>query len=239
MNTCSRIESLGQKHKIHMSEEVVRLLEEAGKGHWAIPREGLVHPKGKQALQTYWLRLTNVSSGTDSSITDESAAGHFGTSESERRLHVRPIRNDAVNASLEDPTLDRLLWQTAPSKKDELLIDWNTDVLCQLLADLDASRRADRSPKPSTEVEVPKHTTTPLDELVAVINMPAPSFKSLERMNSMTARPTISDVVRSEIRDYVRTVASTYPRHAFHNFGTFLFIHCAMKHPSFFSVLKC
>ena len=197
------------------------MLEEAGKGHWAIPRDGLVQPKGKQALQTYWLRLTNASSGTGSSITDESAIGHFGTSESERRLQVPPVRNDVINASLEDPMLDKLLWQTAPSKKDELLIDWNTDVLCQLLADLDASRRADSLPKPAKEIEAPKQKTTPLDEVVAVINMPAPSFKSLERMNSMTAKPTILDTVRSEIRDYVRTIASTYPRHAFHNVSCF------------------
>ena len=220
MNTASRIESLGQKHKIHMSADVVQLLEEAGKGHWAIQRDGLVYPKGKQALQTYWLRLSNSSSGTGSSVADESAAGHPGMSESEPHHLIPPERNYAEDAALEDPMLDRLLWKTLPNKKDELLIDWNTDVLCQLLADVVASRSNDGLPEQTSETIIPKQMTKPLDEVVAVINMPAPSFESMERMHSMTQRLAIPDYVRSEISDYVRTIASAYPRHAFHNVST-------------------
>lgn len=218
MNTCSRIESLGQKNKIHMSEEVVRLLEASGKGHWAIPRDGLIHPKGKQALQTYWLRLSNASSGTGSSITNESAGGHVVTPDPDGFLPIPPPRNDVSNASLGDPMLDKLLWQSPPTKKNEALINWNTDVLCQLLANLVASRMADHSHIPESEFDVANQMTRPLDEVVATIHIPTPSFEVLESMNSLAVnKPTISESVRAEIRDFVHTIASSYPTHAFHN----------------------
>ena len=219
MNTCSRIESLGQKNKIHLSEEVVHLLEASGKGHWVIPRDGLVYPKGKQALQTYWLRLSSTSSGTGSSITDEPTRGPAVTDDAEDLLQQAPqLRENVSHHELEDPMLDGLLWQSAITKKTKSLIDWNTDVLCQLLATLVASREADRPRARAPEAAIVNPTARPLDEVVDVIPMATPSFEALESMNSMSARrPMISDDVRAEIRDYVHTIASTYPAHSFHN----------------------
>jgi len=51
VNTAARMESLGKKHFIHVSESTMKLLVEAGKGHWVTPREDKVVAKGKGELQ--------------------------------------------------------------------------------------------------------------------------------------------------------------------------------------------
>lgn len=52
MNTCARIESTGQKGRIHVSKETADLLAVAGKGNWVVPRMETVHAKGKGELES-------------------------------------------------------------------------------------------------------------------------------------------------------------------------------------------
>lgn len=47
MNTTSRMESTGEKNRIHCSQETADLLAKAGKQHWFFPREEKVFAKGK------------------------------------------------------------------------------------------------------------------------------------------------------------------------------------------------
>jgi hypothetical protein len=46
------MESTGAPGRIHLSQEVVDLLLDAGKSHWVITREDKVHAKGKGVLNT-------------------------------------------------------------------------------------------------------------------------------------------------------------------------------------------
>ena len=55
MNTASRIETTGQRDKIHLSQETADQLIAADKGHWIKAREDRVQAKGKGELKTYWL----------------------------------------------------------------------------------------------------------------------------------------------------------------------------------------
>ena len=56
MNTTSRIESSGEKGKVHISESTATFIVAAGKQHWLTPRAELVTAKGKGQMQTFWLR---------------------------------------------------------------------------------------------------------------------------------------------------------------------------------------
>jgi Adenylate and Guanylate cyclase catalytic domain len=51
----ARMESNGERNRIHCSLETAQLLEHAGKAAWIQPRETLIHAKGKGTLQTYWV----------------------------------------------------------------------------------------------------------------------------------------------------------------------------------------
>jgi Adenylate and Guanylate cyclase catalytic domain len=63
VNTASRMESNGLPNRIHGSEETAKLLVEAGKGHWVLPREDLVEAKGKGTIQTYWVEQASRETG--------------------------------------------------------------------------------------------------------------------------------------------------------------------------------
>ena len=79
MNTCSRIESTGERNKIHMSRETAEILMAHGKAHWCRKREDSVNAKGKGVLSTFWLEVKGDSTqSTDSSSqgTDHLAADH-------------------------------------------------------------------------------------------------------------------------------------------------------------------
>ena len=57
VNTTARIETSGERNKIHCSEETANLLRKAGHGNWLIPRNEKVHAKGKGLLKTYFIRV--------------------------------------------------------------------------------------------------------------------------------------------------------------------------------------
>ena len=57
MNTASRIETKGERDRIHISKATADLLTLGGKAHWLTKRDDTVYAKGKGALETYWLSL--------------------------------------------------------------------------------------------------------------------------------------------------------------------------------------
>ncbi|CAB9513649.1 Receptor-type guanylate cyclase gcy [Seminavis robusta] len=56
VNTAARMESNGQRNRIHVSQETADILIGMGKEHWVAAREELVHCKGKGDLQTFFIR---------------------------------------------------------------------------------------------------------------------------------------------------------------------------------------
>ena len=55
VNMASRMESLGEKNRIQLSQSTADRLIATGKGGWIRPRETKVEAKGKGLVQTYWL----------------------------------------------------------------------------------------------------------------------------------------------------------------------------------------
>lgn len=198
MNTASRIESTGQKHKIQLSEDVFKYLEAAGKAHWVIPREGGVKAKGKGELQTYWLKLGGDSVSSDSTgIADEPRGDEM---KSTSRRH----------SLLGNNILDPILWKTETNSTDERLVDWNTDVLMSLLTNVVASRTDDHAVEQA--IQPVQSRDIPIHEVAAVIHMPTFSMVEEERKVQLT------ETIRNELRDYVDAIASAYQRNAFHSF---------------------
>jgi class 3 adenylate cyclase len=55
VNTASRMESTGERSRIHVSQSTADLLLAAGNDNWIQAREDLVHAKGKGSIQTFWV----------------------------------------------------------------------------------------------------------------------------------------------------------------------------------------
>jgi len=80
MNKTSRIESSGQKGRVHISEEMANILKASGKGHWLSKREDTVNLKGLGAVPTYWLGLHNARHSATGSVTSHTSTESSGPS---------------------------------------------------------------------------------------------------------------------------------------------------------------
>ena len=199
MNTTARIESSGQKNRVHMSKETAELLTAAGKGHWVSARKDKVLAKGKGELETFWLDLRDGRRATSSS------EGETTTSSD----------NDAS-------------WDTnhdAMQHKIERLIGWQVDVFSRSLKQVVARRNAAiyaGTLEPNTEQSKKlkfehKNGQTCLDEVKEIISLP--EFNSdVVNKEEDAAHIELGDEVTSQLRQFIRTVAGMYRNNGFHNF---------------------
>ena len=72
MNTASRMESLSEPNRIHVSPATADALIRAGRAEWLVPRSDRVLAKGKGEMATYWLDHVN-SSAADRSVKDKNS----------------------------------------------------------------------------------------------------------------------------------------------------------------------
>ena len=80
----SRMESLGEKNRIQLSQSTADRLVATGKGGWIRPRETMVEAKGKGLVKTYWLA---------------SRSNQSKKSASKRRLSLEQTKEDVLHFS--------------------------------------------------------------------------------------------------------------------------------------------
>jgi class 3 adenylate cyclase len=218
VNTASRMESSGVPSRIHASEQTVSLLKKSSKSSWVIPRDGTVDLKGKGRLQTYWLdprrqRWCSVSSA----ITGESLEKHSISMawDSDAPPDLVAIEN-ATKA-----TCERL----------QRLIDWNVEVLFDLLTRVATQREALRARaaapglsaddvEPHAQEVFPPSNAPSLgnrriiDEMTEVISLPKFDPSLYREPKQIVLRET----VRAQLREYVSQIAHSYRDVPFHNF---------------------
>lgn len=208
-----RLESTGERNRIHLSQDTADLLSAAGKGNWCIPRKDSVFAKGKGELKTYWLqRHPGTSHSLESDRSDEMACSTTGYSQTSD-AHTEENAKVAIEEQ-------RLAEQMANERR-ERLIDWNTDLLMTQLREIVAERMATESvPDPvddilDLEMEIMGRSGTVLDEVQDIIRLP----RFVRRSKHVSGlNVAINDRVRHELRDYVATLSALYHGNAFHNF---------------------
>jgi class 3 adenylate cyclase len=201
MNTASRMESTGMANCVHVSTTTMELLSEAGKAHWARPREDIVFAKGKGELQTYWLQLHSDNDNKSETASSQGDESDDSSTEDDALEEMAPVKKN---------------W-TRKEKRIQGLIDWNVGVLLGLLKKIQA-RRAAEAPEPSAS-----HTDSgsksggnPFDEVKEVIELP--SFKVTNHTIRDHESISLDPKVVGQLKRYVAKVASMYHDHPFHNF---------------------
>jgi 3'5'-cyclic nucleotide phosphodiesterase/Adenylate and Guanylate cyclase catalytic domain len=194
MNVASRIESTGEKNKIHLSKETARLLPQ----YMVTKREDVVVLKGKGPQETFWLTLPSESSGSyASSMSDESG------NKSDSRDHVD-------GECWEGTSLEGVLGLTKITSEMESLIDWNVDVLKPLLSAIVSHRSA------SSTKSAQKSEAFEADKVDLKVHMviPLPQFDESVPFNTMrqSRQQNVSEGVESELHEFVTALATCYPR---------------------------
>jgi Adenylate and Guanylate cyclase catalytic domain len=185
VNTTSRIESTGRPDQIHLSEQTAKELKRLGKGKWCVPRKDKVVAKGKGELETYWLLLDSGRVCDNTQIVDD---GIECTPDSDepRRSHSNASSN---------------------------LVDWNTEVLVQLLSKVVECRPMVKFAKHNEEMTAQALTmlgrslgasSNIVGEIADVIAMPKWSGNTKE-----TSRRLSQESI-GHIRAFVERIASLY-----------------------------
>ena len=108
-------------------------------------------------------------------------------------------------------------------EKMERLVDWNTDVLARLLKQILARHRA-LAKHPSTKASAATRDfvgqtvgSMVIDEVVEIIELPE-LHAAASRQHDLVDETELDPTVVSQLRSYIRTMASMYRGNPFHNF---------------------
>lgn len=225
VNTAARMESLGLPSAIQVSQATADLITNAGKAHWLTARDGFIDAKGKGQMQTYWCQPNRRRPDTSRDVDCNN--------QPENRISIIPgIIRRRLSSTWQDLNIDHPSGEDAPATKLERLIDWNTEILLNLLAKINACNherlaRVNLDASGSTLSSWTNCARTVGDTVdsyvegasAEVINFaPYRSTGISKRSTSANAHP-LDDQVRLQMRMYVSQIASLY-RHdnAFHNF---------------------
>jgi Adenylate and Guanylate cyclase catalytic domain len=202
MNVASRMESTGSAGRIHLSQDSAALLKSAGKGSWLVKREDVVSVKG--TMTTFWVKI----------------------SPDEARLI-----NPKIDQSSQDVDLDTSCqvedFDESPVKNRARLIEWNTEVLLDLLRKVVVRRRAiqrrhgnkggHQLSRDTSGMEYRKYVAqrSLVDHVAEVI-----PFSNYEKDLDMEdpSKVYLSPQVKAQARAYVEECAALYNDVAFHNF---------------------
>jgi class 3 adenylate cyclase len=208
VNTAARMESTGERNRIHLSYETAKLLIGSNKGHWLKQRTDLVQAKGKGVLQTYWLDSLLRSSA-------KSSSGKSDKDGSNSKAAVEDTKFVEGGWKLKIPSADQKL---------QRLIGWNTDVLGRLIKQIIARRNAAAKLgririDDSQVLELPPQEMgkTVLDEVKEVIHLPAFDAVVLEKQEDPNGI-ILNEAVMDQLKDFVGMIASLYRENSFHNF---------------------
>jgi hypothetical protein len=222
MNTAARMETTGLRNKIHVSSETADLITEAKKESWLTLREDVVVAKGKGALQTFW--LTTKQGSRSEGVVDDPEGGEATTTSGH---NIVRSEGEALQAT-----------RTVASMKVQRLIDWNCELLLQLLKKIVARRngRTKRKSTPSPllsdrlrsksldlsnriktlEAELGQDGTA-LDEVCEIITLP--NFDAKTAAQEIDPKLIdLGDKLSSQLRDFVSVIASLYHDNPFHCF---------------------
>jgi class 3 adenylate cyclase len=211
VNTAARIETSGLPNRIHLSHETAELFHAAGKSNWMSRRTDTIVAKGKGEMQTYWL------------LTDEElAAGGAVDASATKSAAPLPIVH-AMQPRLAKNTMDVLDPESSLPPRIKRLVDWNVDVLKRLLKQIVAKRNADANAE-KYDLNHPvmmKHEmnigsdTYVLSEVTEIIRLPG--YRNV-KMEENPNKVILPDIVESQLRLYVASVAAMHRDNPFHNF---------------------
>ena len=216
VNTCARIQTSSDPGRIHVSTEAADRLLKKGKGTWLRKRKGTVKLRGKGEVETYWLALKTAHKGGkrvssdsfDKMIMIEEQDGDTGSdTKSDSELSWNNFGDLDEEANETDDKLQRL-------------VDWNANVLAdlikQILSSRDWSSASDLVAIEKVEKAIGNNGTV-LEEFKDIIEVSPGGIVDTEQGEEKTVAQ-FDDTAMEQLRDFLSQVAGMYRSNHFHNF---------------------
>ena len=227
VNIVAKIESTGRRDCIHLSEQTAALIAEAGHSDWVTPRADLVDAKDLGVIATYWLRNSSDSAShpnTSSQVDDEDVARELLDSELPSNEGISDDHNRKSSIKKKKKRVSkRQSSRSTREKRIQRLVDWNCELLAQLLRQVVARRAVAQSSRPTnpTSLMIVANSmggdgNQVVDEVAEIVSLPAFDGNICEEEDMSAIQ--ISDEALAQLHLYVSTIASMYRDNPFHSF---------------------
>ena len=183
----------GEPGRVQLSQATADLVVAAGKKSWIEPREGTVMAKGLGEVQTYFLKIDQMTKSIVSSA-------------------------DSTNAGGLDPMMVVLQRQRIAR-----LVSWNTDRILQCLKQIVAMRMAQGKHVSTRAVlSLEGHAqkgSMPFDQVQEVIELPKRDARVRDdQVAEYLKSISIGKEIEAQAKKLVETIANMYWANPFHNF---------------------
>jgi len=216
INTASRMQSTGQRNKIHISDITATLLKGHGYNKIIKPRKEPIKVKGKGEMQTAFLmsreesalmakrgkytrkRELGKETATPIEVVEEEKEKDFFDDED--------INNDFIDGTAQNMT------------KTERLVAYNDQVLISLLQQIIAARETTQDPVTPIKIEEEiGKSSTALEEFIPIIPLRRFGAAELEKRKDPSSI-VLSEAAKRQLKDYLTIIAGMYHPNPFHNF---------------------
>ena len=196
---CIRDRSTGKAESIQVSQSTADEIEKSGYGRWLRLRDDSVDVAGKGTMRTYWLATHRESRKQDCLAAETAPLHRFKLERVDSEIDTRYSEEDVLSET------DRL-------------IEWNVEVLSELLKQVVASHPRQRHKLPKVETTDLEHEGTVLEQCKEIISLPRHvtmrDFKSRQDPDSVE----LDRKVVQQLRALVSSFADMYEDNPFHNF---------------------
>jgi len=211
VNTAARIESNGLRNRIHLSEQTASLIMATGRKEWVSEREDAIEAKGKGTMKTYWL-LTLRAAEKASSEADDEEDKEGGEGGDEQEYVPKASFMQRIAAMKES--------RASKERRIQRLVQWNSEMLVQLLKQVVARRQVLQRRKTSQAALSAMagnigSGTMIVEEVAEIITLP--EFDAQACAGNATS-VCLPEKVVEQVHSYVGTVAGMYRDNPFHNF---------------------
>lgn len=219
VNTCARIQTSSEPGRIHVSSAAAEMLLEKGKVSWLRKRKGTVNLRGKGDVETYWLALKGTSR-----VSKRASSEAFG-----KMILIEENDGDIEDETRSDSEVED--WNNfgdldetdATGDKLRRLVDWNANILADLIKQILSTRDGSSASDPSSIAAKEKsigNGSTVLEEFKDIIEVsPGDRIDMVHNEAGMDMNVNeFDDVAMDQLRDFLSQVASMYRSNHFHNF---------------------
>lgn len=189
VNTTARIETTGQRNRIHISQETADLLIAHGKQGWIEKRQDEVEAKGKGKLSTYWLTPQQCGS-----LSADSDLNYLDLDDLEEELSTKDKRLVDWHVSM----LSKILQQM------------------QACRSITKGKKAKMSDIKALEEKFGSEAA--LKEVQEIIKFPIFTAETCRDYSAEGELVVLDEKVLAELRQFVKEIAKTYHDNFFHNF---------------------
>lgn len=206
MNTTARIESTGERNRIHMSQRTAEEVTRCGKGHWIEERKDAVEAKGLGKIRTFWLKAAGVDEDQEGTTVSggTSPESDEGCKSSTRVLSVQKSNSDGQSTRV---------------------IDYIVDMLASFLAKIQTKRTQSRALSSNgsdlirVQEKVIGHESIGLEQFVNVIRFPKQAGAGAQiRENADSNITPLSAEIMQQLKSVVTRISSLYRDNPFHSF---------------------